>query len=101
MAIVEFHRQWIEQCEAARDIKRRFGLPDALEYLIGEKLLRFVDASEQLPDFRRELPHFLAEIQCVFSFAEIDSYASQIERKGRLSPPQRAAVQAVSSRQIH
>jgi hypothetical protein len=89
------------------NVKRRVISGGALDYpmrwkyLIGEKLLRFVDASEQLPDFRRELPHFLAEIQCVFSFAEIDYYASQIKRRERLSPRQRAAVQAISSRQIH
>ena len=31
----EFHEIWIEQCEAARDIREAFGLQKALGYLIG------------------------------------------------------------------
>ncbi|MGH7354686.1 MAG: hypothetical protein ACRELS_08960 [Candidatus Rokuibacteriota bacterium] len=35
----EVHEIWIEQCEAAWDIREAFGLQKALGYLIGEKLL--------------------------------------------------------------
>ncbi len=28
---------WVEQCEAARTIKARYGLAAALDYLVGEK----------------------------------------------------------------
>jgi hypothetical protein len=44
---MEFHRRWIEKCEAAQRIKEHFGLTNVLEYLIGEKLLRFVEADER------------------------------------------------------
>jgi hypothetical protein len=37
----EFHKIWIEQCEAARDIREGFGVEKALGYLIGEKLLNY------------------------------------------------------------
>jgi len=28
----EFHRKWVAQCEAAKQIKQRFGTGNALEY---------------------------------------------------------------------
>ena len=46
-APIEFHKIWIEQCEAAEGIRERFGLQNALHYLIGEKLFSFVHAAEQ------------------------------------------------------
>ena len=36
---MEFHKIWIEQCEAARGIENEFGTDKALDYLIGEKFL--------------------------------------------------------------
>jgi hypothetical protein len=100
---IEFHRRWIEQCEAAQRIRLDFGLSNALEYLIGEKLLRFVEAAERYPEFVRELPDFVAEIKCLFSLAEVGNYAVHIERTKPLSAPQRAAIRAISSisAQVH
>jgi hypothetical protein len=91
----DFHRQWVAQCDAARDIRHRFGLVSALEYLVGEKLLHFVDASEVHPDFKSELPHFLAEIK--FSLTELGSYIGGLERRTSLSRPQRFAMRSLSS----
>jgi hypothetical protein len=85
----DFHRQWVAQCDAARNIRHRFGLASALEYLVGEKLLHFVDASERHPDFKRELPHFLAEIKRLFSVTELGSYVGGLERRSCSSPPRR------------
>jgi len=93
----DFHRQWVAQCDAARTIRHRFGLVRALEYLVGEKLLRFVDASERHPDFKRELPHFLAEIKRLFSLTELESYIGGLERRSSLSRPQRLAIRSLSS----
>jgi len=59
---IEFHRRWIEQCEAALRIKQQFGLGNALEYLVGEKLLHFVEAAERHPEFAQEVPYSVAEI---------------------------------------
>jgi len=53
----EFHKIWIDQCEAARDIREAFGVQKALGYLIGEKLLNFLRAADQDPEVR------LAEFQ--------------------------------------
>jgi hypothetical protein len=99
---IEFHRRWIDQCEAAQRIKQHFGLSNALEYLVGEKLLHFVEAAEHHPEFAQELPYFVAEIRRVFSLAEVGNYA-HIERTKPLSMSQRAAIRAISSisGQIH
>jgi hypothetical protein len=94
---IEFHRLWLEQCAAAELIKQRFGPGNALEYLVGEKLLRSVVAAEHNPLFAQELPSFLAEIKRAFSVAEVGNYAVRIERTKRLSAPQRAAIRAISS----
>ena len=32
---IQFHKIWIEQCRATEDIRERFGLEDAIRYLIG------------------------------------------------------------------
>jgi hypothetical protein len=51
-------------------------LSSALEYLVGEKLLRFVEAAEHYSKFARELLYFVAEIKRVFSLAEVGNYAA-------------------------
>ena len=37
---------WIEQCQAARRIEDDFGTQKALEYLVGEKFINFLEAAE-------------------------------------------------------
>ncbi len=100
---IEFHRRWIEQCEAAQRIRRDFGLTNALEYLIGEKLLHFVEAAKRYPEFAEELPDFVAEIKCLFTLAEVAEYAVHLERTKPLTASQRAAIRSISSisAQIH
>ena len=41
----KFHEVWVEQCEAAKEIKRRYGLRAAFDYLVAEKLLNSADAA--------------------------------------------------------
>ena len=41
---------WIGQCEAARRIEDDFGTDKALDYLIREKFLNFLEAAETDPD---------------------------------------------------
>ena len=79
----EFHEIWIEQCEAARDIREAFGLPKALGYLLGEKLLNFLRAADEDPAFG-ELPRFVAEIKQIFDRAEIETYLDTVHRVGAL-----------------
>jgi hypothetical protein len=82
----EFHKIWIEQCAATEDIRERFGLESALDYLIGEKIFSFVMASERDPDFAAELPAFIAEIRRLFTAAEIRTYLDHLERTKFLAP---------------
>jgi hypothetical protein len=74
------HCIWIEQCEAARGIKARYGLTAAFDYLIGEKLLNFINAASDYPDFARELPRFVSEVRGMFTTKEIEVHLARIER---------------------
>ena len=49
-------------CAVTEDIRERFGLENALDYLMGEKIFSFVTASERDPDFAAELQAFITEI---------------------------------------
>ena len=72
--MAEFHRIWIEQCDAARGIEAEFGTPKALEYLVGEKFLNFLEAAEADKDFRSEIPSFVAEIKTIFERWQLAQY---------------------------
>jgi len=80
----EFHEIWIDQCEAARDIREVFGLEKALGYLIGEKFLNFLEAADEDPAFAGELPRFVEEIKRIFAPAEIRGYLAGVRRVGAL-----------------
>ena len=84
---IEFHRIWIEQCAATEAIRERFGLQNALDYLIGEKIFSFVGASERDPAFAAELPAFVAEVRRLFAAEEIRQYLDHLERTKFLAPP--------------
>ena len=83
---IQFQKIWIEQCEATEGIRDRFGLEDALNYLIGEKLFHFVQAAEQHPEFAAELPAFVAEIQRLFTAGQIHDYLDDLEKRKYLAP---------------
>jgi hypothetical protein len=65
---------WIEQCQAARVIEDEFGVPKALDYLIGEKFINFLEAAETDATFRAELPAFAAEIKKIFEPYQLTEY---------------------------
>ena len=47
----EFSDIWIEQCEAARDIRDAWGARKALGYVVGEKLLNYIRAADSDPSW--------------------------------------------------
>jgi len=51
MSGIRFHKIWVQQCRAARGIKRRFGVKSALDDRIGEKLMHFADAAQGHSEF--------------------------------------------------
>lgn len=80
--MIEFHKIWIEHCEAARGIAKEFGTEKAMGYLIGEKLLNFVRAANERPEFAKDLPSFVAEIRRIFELQEIRLYMDTARRVG-------------------
>ena len=78
----EFCKIWIDVCDAARRIEDEFGTDKALKYLVSEKFLNYLEAAERLPDYRAELPAFVAEIKTIFEpwqIAECLATARQTE----------------------
>jgi hypothetical protein len=73
---------WREQCDAARSIKERFGSEKALGYLLGEKFLNFMRASDRESALRDELPGFVLEVRSVFEVPELRDYLSRVRRLG-------------------
>ena len=82
--MLEFHKIWVDQCEAAENIREAFGLQKALGYLIGEKLLNFLQVVDEDEAFSAELPGFVEKIKTIFSDAEIREYLDTVHRVGAL-----------------
>ena len=55
-----------------------------LDYLIGEKLIRFAEAAEQHPEFAKELPRFLAAIWRTFNEYELAGYVASTKPSVRM-----------------
>ena len=72
--MAEPHKIWIEQCEAAEGIEGEFGTQKALEYLVGEKFLNFLEAAETDADFRSEIPAFVERIMTIFERWQLSQY---------------------------
>jgi hypothetical protein len=73
----------IEQCNAARRIEDEFGTDKALDYLIREKFLNFLEAAETDAEFRAEIPAFVAEIKTIFERWQL---AEELERARQTVP---------------
>jgi hypothetical protein len=65
---------WKEQCEAARQIEVESGPQKAFDYLIGEKLLNFLQVAETDAEFADEIPAFAAEINTIFEAWQVTEY---------------------------
>lgn len=77
--MIEFHKIWIQQCEAAEGIREQFGAKDATRYLIGEKLFHFMEASHDRPEFAEELPKFITEIKRIIEPHEIVEFFDDLQ----------------------
>lgn len=83
VCFMQLHRIWRKQCQATRTIRRRFGLKNALDYLVREKLLDFAEAAEQHPEFAAELPRFQAAVYQVFHTYELAGYLASLRPVNR------------------
>ena len=72
--MAEPHKIWIEQFEAAENIEGEFGTQKALDYLVGEKFLNFLEAAETDADFRSEIPAFVERIKTIFERWQLAQY---------------------------
>ena len=80
---MDFHKIRQEQCEATHTIRERFGVENALDYLIGEKLLNFAKAADQDPEFAAELPRFQAAVGEIFNPYELRGYMASLKPSAR------------------
>jgi hypothetical protein len=77
----KFHEIWLEQCNATHEIKLRYGVKAAFDYLVAEKLLNFADVATSRPEFARELPRFVAYVRGLFTTQEMRTHLARIERE--------------------
>lgn len=80
---MDFHKIWIEQCKTAEQIEEEFGTQKALDYLVGEKFLNFLEAAETNLAFRDEIPAFVAKIKNIFEHWQLAQY---LERARETEP---------------
>jgi hypothetical protein len=80
----EPHKIWIQQCEAAERIEADYGSDKAMGYLIGEKLLNFLEVAETDPEWRAEIPQFIARIKDIFAEWQITEFFETARRLGAL-----------------
>lgn len=78
-----FEKIWIEQSEAARRIEDDFGTDKALDYLIGDKFLNFLEVAETDPSFQVEISAFVSEIKRIFEPWQLAQY---LERARQTEP---------------
>jgi hypothetical protein len=78
----EFSDIWIEQCDVARDIRDAWGTTKALGYLIGEKFLGYLRASDSSSDWAEKIPLFIEEIKRIFTVDELNTYFATTTRVG-------------------
>ncbi len=76
---MELHRMWTEQCDATTGIRNAFGAQQALNYLIGEKFLDFIEAAGKDENFRSELSSFAARIRTLFEQSELAAYLAPVD----------------------
>jgi hypothetical protein len=77
---------WIEQCQATRQIEDDFRVRNALDYLVGEKFLNFLEAAETDADFRAEIPAFAAEVKTIFERWQLAEYLEAARQSEPFDP---------------
>ena len=87
--MAELHKIWIEQCEAAEQIEGESGTQKALDYLVGEKFLNFLEAAETDADFQAEISAFVTTIKTLFERWQLapEACGSPARRRTRVPGP--------------
>ena len=87
---------WIDQYEAAWDIRERFGVKAAFDYIVGEKLQAFAVAAAHDRQLAADLPQFVAEARRLFTPEEISSHLGRLERQ-LIEDPSLSGIRLMSS----
>jgi len=74
---------WNEQCEAAHRLRGYFGIKTALDYLVGEKLFRFIERAERNPNLAGQLQHYSDAVRMIFNPYELAGYIATLKPKAR------------------
>jgi hypothetical protein len=61
-------------------------VPNALGYLVGEKFLNFLEASEDYAELRAEIPAFAAEIKTIFEPYQLAEYLETTRQSAPFDP---------------
>ena len=77
---------WKEQCDVARQIEAEFGTEKALDYLIGEKFLNYLQAAETDAEFRAEIPAFVGGIKTIFETWQLAAYLEAARQSDPFDP---------------
>lgn len=77
---------WPKQCDATKTIEAEFGMDQALDYLIGEKFINFLDAAETDAEFREEIPAFVAQIKEIFDRWRLAEYLETARQTELINP---------------
>ena len=83
---MELHKIWAEQCEAAENIEGEFGTQRALDYLVGEKFLNFLEAAEDNREFQAEIPAFVGKIKGLFERWQLAQYLETAQESEPFDP---------------
>lgn len=79
-----FRSTWIDQCEAAENIREQFGAEKAIGYLVGEKFVTALRYARSHPDLAKEIPEFAARVRKNFETHELTAWFSTVRRLGPL-----------------
>lgn len=86
MSLPTPREQWQQCCEVTPDIRKRFGVDAAIDYLVGEKLMAFARSGERHPDVVAELPAFSERVRQLFTSVEIHAHFARAEHAALIEP---------------
>ena len=81
-----FECQRQQSSKLPQGIEAEFGVPKTLDYLVGEKFLNFIEASDEHAEWRAELPAFAAEIKTIFEPWQLAEYLETARQTERFDP---------------
>lgn len=75
---------WLDQCNAAEDIRDQHGLTKAIGYLVGEKFINLLRDLSAHPERESEVTPFAAKIRDIFDIHELAGWFANTRRIGSL-----------------